>query len=48
MGRVPLRSVHSAVFWQDVVPKEVEYGGNPATDKIFAELVMAFLEPKMR
>ena len=39
---------HSAVFWQDVVPREVEYGGDPATNKIFAELVMAALEQKMQ
>lgn len=39
---------HSAVFWQDVVPRDVEYGGNAAANKIFAELVLAFLEQKTR
>lgn len=39
---------HNAVFWQDVVPKEVVYSGNPAANEIFAELVVAFLEQKMR
>jgi pimeloyl-ACP methyl ester carboxylesterase len=39
---------HNVVFWQDVVPKEVVYSGNPAANEIFAELVVAFLEQKMR
>lgn len=39
---------HSAVFWQDVVPKEVEYGGNPPTNKVFAGLAVAFLDQKMQ
>jgi pimeloyl-ACP methyl ester carboxylesterase len=39
---------HSTVFWQDVAPTGTDFGGGVLAGRIFAETVLAFLQPVQR